>query len=260
MGRPASTSSWTRPRTGEARPPRRPDVGASDGIDGRSWPGSRGAVIATDENEDAKAGAKAAKRPCEGAHVIALDGVGEDYVSGAGVVRALRDVDLAFERGELVAIVGTSGSGKSTLMNILGCLDRPTRGTSGSTASTWARGPRTRAPSCATAHRLRLPGVQPAAAHYGAQNVELRSSTGVPARARRERAERALAQVGLADRGHHTPSQLSGGQQRRDRPRARDGPAAAAADEPTGNLDTRTSLEALALLQQLTAPRAMIVS
>jgi ATPase subunit of ABC transporter with duplicated ATPase domains len=110
------------------------------------------------------------------------------------------------------------------------------------------------------AHRLRVPGVQPAAAHHGAR--ERRAAARVPrrrrARAAAARGARRSVQVGLADRLHHTPNQLSGGQQQRvaDRAGARDEPPLLLADEPTGNLDTRTSLEVLALLQKLNARRA----
>ncbi len=177
--------------------------------------------------------------------------------AAAGVVRALRDVDLTIERGEFVAIVGTSGSGKSTLMNILGCLDRPTRGTY--TLAGARRRRRARNDGRAIV-RNRLIGFIFQGFNLLPRTTALenvRAAAPVPrlqprASARSARSQ-ALAQVGLADRVHHTPNQLSGGQQQRvaiARALVTD-PPLLLADEPTGNLDTRTSLEVLALLQAL---------
>jgi putative ABC transport system ATP-binding protein len=193
--------------------------------------------------------------PEAGEVLIALRGVCKDYESGAGTVRALRDVDLEIRRGEFVAIVGTSGSGKSTLMNILGCLDRPTRGTY-SLAGVDV-GARTNDGRAIVRNRLIgfiFQGFNLLSRTTAQENVELPLQyRGFPARQRHDRAKRALALVGLADRTHHTPNQLSGGQQQRvaiARALVTD-PPLLLADEPTGNLDTRTSLEVLALLQNL---------
>ncbi len=187
--------------------------------------------------------------------LIEIKGVAKDYVSAAGVVRALREVDIDIKHGEFVAIVGTSGSGKSTLMNILGCLDRPTHGTY--SLAGLDVGARTNDGRAIVRNRLIgfiFQGFNLLPRTTALENVELPLQyRGVPAAARRKRALEALAQVGLADRVHHTPNQLSGGQQQRvaiARALVTD-PPLLLADEPTGNLDTRTSLEVLALLQDL---------
>ncbi len=191
----------------------------------------------------------------EGEVLIAIKEVAKDYVSAAGVVRALRDVDIDIRHGEFVAVVGTSGSGKSTLMNILGCLDRPTHGTY--SLAGLDVGARTNDGRAIVRNRLIgfiFQGFNLLPRTTALENVELPLQyRGVPAAQRRKRALEALAQVGLQDRVHHTPNQLSGGQQQRvaiARALVTD-PPLLLADEPTGNLDTRTSLEVLALLQQL---------
>ncbi|MBI3795497.1 MAG: ABC transporter ATP-binding protein [Deltaproteobacteria bacterium] len=170
-------------------------------------------------------------------------------------VTALRDISLGIQEGEFVAVMGASGSGKSTLMNILGCLDRPTAGRyllAGRDVSQMSRGE-------LAAIRNRMLGFV-----FQSFNLLARTSAvdnvglplqyaGVSYRERHQRAEEALRQVGLADRLHHHPSQMSGGQQQRvaiaralvTKPRL------ILADEPTGNLDSRTSTEILALLQEL---------
>ena len=187
--------------------------------------------------------------------LITLDGVSKDYVGGGGVVHALRDVDILIEKGEFVAIVGTSGSGKSTLMNILGCLDRPTRGTYMlADIEVGARGNDARAIVRNRLIGFIFQGFNLLPRTTALENVELPLQyRGVSASERRKRAQAALAAVGLADREHHTPNQLSGGQQQRvaiARALVSD-PPLLLADEPTGNLDSRTSLEVLALLQRL---------
>jgi putative ABC transport system ATP-binding protein len=187
--------------------------------------------------------------------IIKLTGVAKDYVSAAGTVHALRDVDVTIRSGEFVAIVGTSGSGKSTLMNILGCLDRPTRGTY--ELAGLDVGSRTNDGRAIVRNRLIgfiFQGFNLLSRTTALENVELPLQyRGFSARERRERAMASLAKVGLSERVHHTPSQLSGGQQQRvaiARALVSD-PPLLLADEPTGNLDTRTSLEVLALLQEL---------
>ena len=189
------------------------------------------------------------------ANLIQIRRVSKDYVSDAGLVRALREVDLFIEPGEFVAIVGTSGSGKSTLMNILGCLDRPTRGSY--TLAGVDAGARTNDGRALVRNRMIgfiFQGFNLLPRTTALENCELPLQyRGVPAKQRRERAMKSLAQVGLADRVHHTPNQLSGGQQQRvaiARALVTD-PPLLLADEPTGNLDSRTSYEVLALLQKL---------
>jgi len=196
--------------------------------------------------------------------LLTLRNVAKDYVSAAGVVHALRELDLVINEGEFVAIVGTSGSGKSTLMNILGCLDRPTRGTYG--LAGFDVGDRTNDGRALVRNRLIgfiFQGFNLLPRTTALENVELPLSyRGVPRRQRRKRALEALAAVGLAERVHHTPNQLSGGQQQRvaiARALVTD-PPLLLADEPTGNLDTRTSLEVLALLQRLNRDRGITIA
>ena len=198
------------------------------------------------------------------APLIRLRGVSKDYLSGPEIVRALVDVDLEVPRGQFMAIVGASGSGKSTLMNILGCLDRPTRG------SYWLSGVDVgnRSGDERALVRNRLVGfvfqgfnLLPRATAL--ENVELPLVyRGIGKRERRSRAAKALAQVGLAPRAGHTPAQLSGGQQQRvaiARALVTD-PPLLLADEPTGNLDTRTSHEVLALLQDLVQEQGITIA
>ena len=195
--------------------------------------------------------------------IIELSQVGKDYVTEAVVVRALRQVDLTILRGDFVAIVGQSGSGKSTMMNIIGCLDRPTRGTYrlDGIDVTW------RSNDARAIVRNRLigfvfQGFNLLPRTTALENVELPLVyRGVSAAERRRMALSALAAVGLAERLHHTPNQLSGGQQQRVAiARALvTSPPLLLADEPTGNLDTRTSHEVLSLLQELNSRGITIV-
>jgi putative ABC transport system ATP-binding protein len=187
--------------------------------------------------------------------LIRLDGVAKDYVTEAVVVRALRHIDLTINRGEFVAIVGQSGSGKSTMMNIIGCLDRPTRGRYELDDIDVTR----RSNDARAIVRNRLigfvfQGFNLLPRTTALENVELPLVyRGVSAAERHKRALDALHAVGLSGRVHHTPNQLSGGQQQRVAiARALvTSPPLLLADEPTGNLDTRTSFEVLDLLQRL---------
>jgi putative ABC transport system ATP-binding protein len=195
--------------------------------------------------------------------LIACKHLSKDYESGAGTVRALREIDLEIAQGEFVAIVGTSGSGKSTLMNILGCLDRPTRGAY--ELAGFDIGERSSDARAVLRNRLIgfiFQGFNLLARTTALENVELPLVyRGVSARERRKLALDALAAVGLAERVHHTPNQLSGGQQQRVAiARALvTSPPMLLADEPTGNLDSRTSLEVLALLQKLNRERGITI-
>ncbi len=184
-----------------------------------------------------------------------LRGVGRDYLVGGSVVHALRTIDLDIEQGEFLAVVGPSGSGKSTLMNILGCLDRPTRGSY--KLLDVEVGQRTGDERAIIRNRLLgfiFQGFNLLPRTSALENTELPLVyRGLSRKERHERALRALVRVGLAERIHHTPAELSGGQQQRvaiARALVTD-PPLLLADEPTGNLDTVTTYEVLALLQEL---------
>jgi putative ABC transport system ATP-binding protein len=195
--------------------------------------------------------------------LVELADVSKDYDTGGGLVRAMRDVSLSIAQGEFVAIVGTSGSGKSTMMNILGCLDRPTRGSY--TLAGIDVGDREGDSRAIVRNRVIgfiFQGFNLLPRTTALENVELPLQyRGVGLRERRRRALAALGAVGLSDRIDHNPSQLSGGQQQRvaiARALVTD-PPLLLADEPTGNLDTRTSLEVLALLQRLNRDRGITI-
>ena len=188
--------------------------------------------------------------------VIRVEGLERVYAAGKTAVHALQGVDLVVEPGEMVAIMGASGSGKSTLMNILGCLDRPTAGSyelDGVRVDGLSRN------ELADIRNAKLgfvfQGFNLLARTSALENVELplmysRRHHGVDTRAA---AQEALERVGLAERLDHEPSELSGGQQQRVAiARALvTRPSLLLADEPTGNLDSHTSIEVLALFQEL---------
>lgn len=188
---------------------------------------------------------------------VRLDEVRKTYKTGEVEVQAVRGVSIEIGQGEFVALMGSSGSGKSTLMNILGCLDRPTSGRyflDGEDVSSLSRD------DLADVRNRKLGFVfqnfNLLARTSALENVELPllySELALTSAQLRDKAEQVLAAVGLQGRGDHTPSQLSGGQQQRvaiARALIND-PEVLLADEPTGNLDSRTSVEVMEIFQSL---------
>ena len=178
------------------------------------------------------------------------------YVMDGGVsVKALRGINVQFYKGQFTSIMGTSGSGKSTLMNILGCLDRPTSGQyfiEGEDVSIFSKDKQALIRNKKIGSVFQ--GFNLLAKTSALENVELPMIyAGVPAEERRERAMKALASVGLAGRENHHPNQLSGGQQQRVAiARAiANRPSVILADEPTGNLDSYSSIEIMGIFQEL---------
>jgi putative ABC transport system ATP-binding protein len=189
--------------------------------------------------------------------LIELDKISKVYRMGDMEVHAMREVSIAVAEREFVAVMGSSGSGKSTLMNIIGCLDRPSSGIY-----------RLDGREVSRLDRKELAHVRNRTLGFVFQSFNLLARTsaldnvelplvyaGVPARERHARARQALERVGLGQRLDHHPNQMSGGQQQRVAiARALvSGPRVILADEPTGNLDSRTSIEIMALFQELGA-------
>jgi putative ABC transport system ATP-binding protein len=199
----------------------------------------------------------------EAVPAIVVRGLTKTYLLGQTRVPALRGVSLVVHPGEFVAVMGPSGSGKSTFMNLLGCLDRPTQG------EYWLAGRQVSRLSNDELANIRnqligfvFQGFNLLARATALSNVALPMLySGLPRQERERRARKALQLVGLGSRMHHRPSQLSGGQQQRVAiARALvNGPSLLLADEPTGNLDSRTSVEIMAMLQALNRQGLTIV-
>jgi putative ABC transport system ATP-binding protein len=197
--------------------------------------------------------------------LVKLENFSKTYYTGAVDVHAVRGVSLEIQPGEFVAVMGASGSGKSTLMNTVGCLDRPTAG------KYWLDGV-----DVGDLERNELADLRNEKIGFVFQGFNLLSRTsalenvelpmlyarpGISARQQRKRALKALEIVGLSDRSDHHPNQLSGGQQQRVAiARALvNNPRLLLADEPTGNLDTRTSVEIMGVFQDLNAHGMTVV-
>jgi putative ABC transport system ATP-binding protein len=193
--------------------------------------------------------------------VIQLDHIHKTYTMGDVEVHALRGVSLTIKEGEFVAIMGASGSGKSTTMNIIGCLDRPTRGTyilDGEDVSEMSKDER--ADIRCQKIGFVFQGFNLLSRTSALENVELPMLyLGVDTAQRHQRAMEALAAVGLAGREQNHPNQLSGGQQQRVAVARSlvNNPALILADEPTGNLDSRTSVEVMEIFQRLNRERGI---
>jgi putative ABC transport system ATP-binding protein len=214
-------------------------------------------------SEQAISAAESTRSAPNGDAVIRLENVHKTYDLGEMKVYALRGISLEIHTGEFVAIMGASGSGKSTLMNILGCLDKPTRGhyfldgtdVSGMTKKELAHIRNRKIGFVFQQFNL-------LSRTSAAENVELPTVyANITIEERKRRAADALAKVGLAERAGHHPSQLSGGQQQRVAiARALvNRPDLLLADEPTGNLDSRTSVEIMDILQRLNEEQGLTV-
>jgi len=195
--------------------------------------------------------------------LISLSNIRKTYVLGAQTVHALKKIDLDIQRGEYVALMGPSGSGKSTLMNVIGCLDTPSQG------EYWLNDKEVSKMSDVDLSKVRNDEIGFVFQTFNLltrltalDNVALPLVyAGIPIKERNERAAETLNKVGLGDRFHHKPNELSGGQRQRVAvARALiNNPSLLLADEPTGNLDTQTSHEIMALFEEIHAAGNTIV-
>ena len=195
--------------------------------------------------------------------LISLSNIRKTYILGAQTVHALKKIDLDIHRGEYVALMGPSGSGKSTLMNVIGCLDTPSQG------EYWLNDKEVSKMSDVDLSKVRNDEIGFVFQTFNLltrltalDNVALPLVyAGIPLKERNERAAETLNKVGLGDRFHHKPNELSGGQRQRVAvARALiNNPSLLLADEPTGNLDTQTSHEIMALFEEIHAAGNTIV-
>ena len=213
------------------------------------------------ESQELPVNAPLSAQISEARPVIQLDHIHKTYTMGDVDVHALRGVSLTIREGEFVAIMGASGSGKSTTMNILGCLDRPTRGTyvlDGEDVSEMSKDER--ADIRCQKIGFVFQGFNLLSRTSALENVELPMLyLGVDTAQRHQRAMEALAAVGLEGREQNHPNQLSGGQQQRVAVARSlvNNPALILADEPTGNLDSRTAVEVMEIFQRLNRERGI---
>jgi putative ABC transport system ATP-binding protein len=212
---------------------------------------------------DGQSGERQRGAPRAAPPVIQLRDATRTYELGSIKVRALREVSLRIERGDFIAIMGSSGSGKSTLMNILGCLDAPTGGRyllDGVDAAQMDEDDLADLRNRKIGFVFQSFNLVPRTSALA--NVELPLSyAGLKGPERRRRAERALSSVGMSDRLDHQPSELSGGQQQRVAVARAivTNPALILADEPTGNLDSRSTTEVLRIFSRLNEERRTVV-
>jgi ABC-type lipoprotein export system ATPase subunit len=196
--------------------------------------------------------------------LIKLNNITKTYQLGEVAVPVLKGISLTIDRGESVALMGASGSGKTTLMNILGCLDRPTSGEywlDGQEVSRLSTDQRARVRNKKIGFVFQSFNLLPRTTALDQVTMPLTYTGGLSEREGRQRAMALLELVGIADRAHHHPSQLSGGQQQRVAiARALiNNPPLLFADEPTGNLDSKTSREILQMFQRLNAEEGITI-